>query len=317
MTTSARDAVLDNISVERIDRNPENPRVYFRPRELETLQHSIAEHGVQVPINVYRKGHRYHLIDGERRWRCALKLNLKTIPALVQEEPSKLTNMLLMFNIHALREQWDLLTIAMKLPRVLELLEKESGHRPVEQEIIDKTGLTRSLIRRCKLLIELPEMYREQLTEELHKPKAQQKLTEDFFIEMERALKTCERAMGDIVRNKNRARDVLIRKYRTGVIKDLVDLRMLPRIAKAERVDANVEAAKNALLRVLQPNDYSIEEAYEDTVSWAYSERDLVQRIHAIADRLEEIDVEELEEDVLTALRDLQKRIRLVLGGER
>ena len=96
-----------------------------------------------------------------------------------------------MFNIHALREQWDLLTIAVKLPRVLDLLEQETGRRPIEQDIIDKTGLTRSIIRRCKLLIELPEMYREQLLEELHKPKAQQKITEDFFIEMERALKTC------------------------------------------------------------------------------------------------------------------------------
>jgi len=317
MTTNASDAVLANIPVERIERNPENPRVYFRPRELETLQHSIAEHGVQVPINVYRKGQRYHLIDGERRWRCSLKLNLKTIPALVQDEPSQLTNMLLMFNIHALREQWDLLTISMKLPRVLELLESEVGRRPVEQEIIEKTGLTRSIIRRCKLLIELPEMYREQLTEELHKPKSQQKLTEDFFIEMERALKTCERSMTDLIPNKNRARDVLIRKYRTGVIKDLVDLRMLPRIAKAERVSANVQAAKNALLKVLQPNTYSIQEAYEETVSWAYSERDLVQRIHGIADRLEEIETDELEDDVLSALRDLQKRIQRVLGSGR
>jgi ParB/RepB/Spo0J family partition protein len=312
MSTNASSA-----KVEKIDRNPENPRLYFRPRELETLQHSIAQHGIQVPINVYRKGSRYVLIDGERRWKCALKLNLKTIPALMQDEPTQLTNVLLMFNIHALREQWDLLTIAVKLPRVLALLEKDTGHRPVEQEIIDKTGLTRSIIRRCKLLMELPEMYREQLLEELHKPKPQQKLTEDFFIEMERALKTCERAMPGLIRNMNKARDIIIKKYRSGVIKDIVDLRLLPRIAKAERVNANVEAAEASLQRVFSQNDYSIEIAYEDTVSWAYSGIELVQRIQGIAERLEDIEPDEIDAEVIEALQNLNERIERLLGSQR
>jgi len=222
-----------------------------------------------------------------------------------------------MFNIHALREQWDLLTIAVKLPRVLALLEKDTGHRPVEQEIIDKTGLTRSIIRRCKLLMELPEMYREQLLEELHKPKPQQKLTEDFFIEMERALKTCERAMPGLIRNMNKARDIIIKKYRSGVIKDIVDLRLLPRIAKAERVNANVEAAEASLQRVFSQNDYSIEIAYEDTVSWAYSGIELVQRIQGIAERLEDIEPDEIDAEVIEALQNLNERIERLLGSQR
>ena len=51
---------------------------------------SIDKHGIQVPVTVYREGNGYRLIDGERRWRCASKLNLKTIPALIQEKPSEL-----------------------------------------------------------------------------------------------------------------------------------------------------------------------------------------------------------------------------------
>jgi hypothetical protein len=160
-------------------------------------------------------------------------------------------------------------------------------------------------------------MYREQLLEELHKPKSQQKLTEDFFIEMERALKTCERAMPGLIDNKNKARDIIIKKYRNGVIKDLVDLRLLPRIAKAEKVGANPELAASALERTLSQNDYSIEAAYEDTVSWAYSERDIVQRITTIVERLEDIEPDEIEADVLKALRDLQKRIQRLLGSPR
>lgn len=317
MSTSAHNAKLGDISVERIDRNPDNPRLYFRPRELETLQNSIAQHGIQVPINVYRKGSRYILIDGERRWRCALKLNLKTIPALVQDEPSKLTNVLLMFNIHALREQWDLLTIAVKLPRVIELLQKETGKNPTEAEIVEKTGLNRSVIRRCKLLIELPERYLENLTDELYKPKSQQKLTEDFFIEMERALKTVERSMPSAIPDKDHARDVIISKYRSGVIKDIVDLRYLPKIAKAERVNVDFRDAEKSIKRVLSQNTYSIEQAYTETVSTAYSERDLVQRIHSISDRLEELEPDEIEADVVSALKDLVGQISKILRGRR
>ena len=101
---------LADIPVAKVSPNPENPRLNFRQGELEELQESIRQFGVQVPIAVFREERNYVLIDGERRWRCASKLNLKTIPALVQVEPDQLQNLLLMFNIHALREQWDLLS---------------------------------------------------------------------------------------------------------------------------------------------------------------------------------------------------------------
>src|SRR5271155_5606646 len=123
MSSDVAQSELLEIRVDQIDRNPENPRIYFRAAELETLLSSIRKIGVQVPISVYRSHGRYVLIDGERRWRCSLKLNKKTIPALVQGKPDALGNLLFMFNIHALREQWDLLTIALKLPRVISLLD--------------------------------------------------------------------------------------------------------------------------------------------------------------------------------------------------
>jgi ParB/RepB/Spo0J family partition protein len=313
MHTDASNAKLMEVSVDHIDRNPENPRLYFRPKELETLQSSIADLGIQVPINVFRRKGRYILIDGERRWRCAVKLNLRTVPALVQDEPTRLTNVLLMFNIHALREQWDLLTIAVKLPEVLRLLEKDLKHYPTEAEIVRKTGLTRSVIRRCKLLIDLPEMYRESLLEELAKPKSQQKLTEDFFIEMERALKTVERTMPEAFDDKNETRDVLIAKYRNETIKDLVDLRYLPKIAKAEAVSADPAAALAALKKVFSMNSFSIEAAFQQTVAIAYSEKDLQSRVQQVLVRLEDIDASELEPDVVAALRELRSRISRLL----
>ena len=116
---------LAHLPPRQIDRNPENPRLIFRQEEMDSLLVSINEHGIQVPLTVYREADGYRLFDGERRWRCALKLNLQTVPALIQEKPSELENLLLMYNIHALREQWDYYTIASKLTRVIQLFVAE------------------------------------------------------------------------------------------------------------------------------------------------------------------------------------------------
>src|SRR5438445_8600413 len=135
----------------------------MRSGELENLLRSIKEYGVQVPVTVYQKGDRYVLIDGERRWICSQKLNLKTIPAIIRDEPTELQNLLVMFNIHSLREQWDLLTIALKLPRVISLLTEQRGKSPTEIQLAAHTGLSRAVIRRSKLLQELPDRYKKRI----------------------------------------------------------------------------------------------------------------------------------------------------------
>jgi ParB family chromosome partitioning protein len=196
---SGANELLREVPVDLVDRNPENPRLVFRPGELSQLTDSISRLGVQVPISVYRDGKRFVLIDGERRWKCSIKLNKKTIPAIIQEKPDPLSNLLLMFNIPALREQWDLLTIALKLPRVVDLLTERLRRIPNERDLSAETGLSPGIIRRCKLLMELPQQYTGMILQELQKPKSKQKLTEDFFIEMERSLKTVSRAMPELL----------------------------------------------------------------------------------------------------------------------
>jgi ParB/RepB/Spo0J family partition protein len=315
----AANSVLREIPVEQIDRNPENPRIVFRPAELEELLESIRRYGVQVPISLYREGSRYVLIDGERRWRCSLKLNKRSIPALVQDKPDALTNLLLMFNIHALREQWDLFTIAVKLPRVIDLLESDLGRRPNEREIADQTGLARGVIRRCKLLMELPAKYQDEIRKELNKPKSQaHKLTEDFFIEMERSLKTVQRALPDVIDDKDRVRDVLIDKYRKGTIRNVTDFRDMTKVARAEYVVADASTARLALRKLFDRNDYSIENAYRDSVSEAYSERNFLTRVNSLSDQLDILFANDgLTPDIRSALQLLQGKIAQILGRRR
>jgi ParB family transcriptional regulator, chromosome partitioning protein len=310
---SAEDSKLRDLPVAQIDRNPENPRLIFRSGEMEELLESIRRYGVQVPVSVYKQGRKYVLIDGERRWYCCRKLGKDTIPALIQNKPTQLTNLLLMFNIHALREQWDLLTIAMKVPKVVSLLEKELQRKPTEREVADHTGLKRSVIRRSRLLADLPSKYKEDMLDELKKPKPEQKLTEDLFIEMERALKTVERALPEVIDNKDRVRRVLISKYQTGVIENRVHFRNVAKIARAERVSVSARAATHALKKLFTDNNYSIDAAFRDSVSEAYSERDIQTNAKSLLDQLDSLATGVIGKDVRQVLEKLYRRLREVL----
>ena len=313
MPIDAANSKLELISTDLIDRNPENPRLVFRPGELDDLMESIRVHGIQVPIAVYRDGRRYVLIDGEWRWRCSLKLNRPSIPALIQRKPDPLGNLLLMFNIHSLREQWDLLTIALKLPRVIKLLEHKQARGPTEKEISEQTGLNRSVIRRCKLLMDLPQEYKDLILQELNKPKSQQKLTEDFFIEMERALTTVERALPNLIKSRDNVRRILIKKYKAGVIINKTHFRDLAKIARAERVGYDINEAADELAKVFQDNKYSIEQAYIASVGEAYTERDVGTRIATLITLLEALNASEMDADLREALAALVTKAQQLL----
>jgi len=312
---------LKQLAPDRIKRNPDNPRIFFRSEEMDTLTASIKRYGIQVPITVYQDGRHYVLIDGERRWRCALKLNLPSIPALIQEKPSPLRNLLLMFNIHALREQWDYFTIARKLPDVIGLFKKENrGREPTEIELSELTGLTRGQIRRCRFLLDLPEKYHEILARELSLPKNLQTLSEDFFIEMERALKTVNTRLPTAIRNMDTARDVLIQKFRSKTIKNITDFRMLSKMATSiGRVGMQEEKALEAIKQILNPQrKVGIQEIFAEHFEMRFDERKVLLSVDSIYEYLEiSIDAEdadEISEELRGRLVKLRTLITRVLG---
>jgi ParB family chromosome partitioning protein len=79
-------AGVRNVPLDRIEGNPENPRLVFEESALEELAASIREHGVLQPVLVRPHGpNRFQLVAGERRWRAARLAGLASIPALVEE----------------------------------------------------------------------------------------------------------------------------------------------------------------------------------------------------------------------------------------
>ena len=311
---------LRQISPSKIDRNPDNPRLIFRQEEMESLMVSINTRGILVPLTVYREGDGYRLIDGERRWRCAHKLNLQTVPALVQEKPTELENLLLMYNIHALREQWDYYTIASKLKRVIDLLTIELHVTPNEILLSKVTGLARGQIRRCRLLLDLPEKFKKMLLGELRLPKSQQKLSEDLFIEMERALKTITKRLPEYEDRLDSIRDTLVNKFREGTITAVTDFRQLSKIATAvNTLGIAQRIAKKSLDKVFDAqNEISIRQAYEKTVEFGYDEQKASRRVQSLTEFLDEIIAagqrESLDEAFLDEVRKLYTRLKMLLG---
>ena len=311
---------LKYLSPAEIQPNPENPRLIFRQEEMESLMLSIDKHGIQVPITVYKDGDRYTLIDGERRWRCSKKLNRKSIPALIQSKPNELENLVLMYNIHSLREQWDYYTIASKLERVMRLWEDEQGYAPNEIILSELTGLTRGAIRRCQLLIDLPDRFKTMLIEELDRPKSQQRLSEDFFIEMERSLKTVVARLPEYEPRVEQIRDTLIAKFRAGTISAVTDFRQLSKIATAvEGLGVAQRQARSALNEVFDPTaKVSIREAYEDAVKFEYVEKQANRFAISLLDFIDEVEKDkrtsELDDDIKLSFMKLHSQLGRILG---
>lgn len=72
------------VSITKVEPNPDQPRKNFNEDELEELTDSIKKHGIFQPILVQDKGDHYMIVAGERRWRAALNAGLKEVPVIIK-----------------------------------------------------------------------------------------------------------------------------------------------------------------------------------------------------------------------------------------
>lgn len=209
----------------RIRRNIDNPRLIFHEEEMKQLLDSIREQGIRVPLSVYKDRDSYVLIDGERRWRCAKKLNLSHVPALVVPKPSKLENLLMMFNIHNVRVAWDLMPMAAKLGEIRTLSTK-NGIVPNAKQLAVMTGVRLASVKRALELLDLPKKYQTMLLEEAKKPRNQQRIKPDLFLETYKSMHTVERYTPEVFEQVSKLEfvDAMVDKYMSGVVDNVVKI---------------------------------------------------------------------------------------------
>ena len=87
---------ITNISINLLESGRMQPRKVFDEQELSDLSESIKENGILQPIIIRKttkqdkyNNYLYEIIAGERRWRAAKKINLKTIPVIVKDITDK------------------------------------------------------------------------------------------------------------------------------------------------------------------------------------------------------------------------------------
>lgn len=120
------------IGLDRISRNPNQPRTAFGEEQLGELAASIAVHGILQPVVVRPLADgSYELIAGERRLRAARMAGLQTIPAILRDTAGEETNLEL---------------------ALIENIQRESLN-PIEtalayRELIDRFGLTHEAVAR-------------------------------------------------------------------------------------------------------------------------------------------------------------------------
>ena len=150
---------LLEVDIDLIDPSPAQPRTHFDEARLEELAQSIRSNGIVQPLLVRRRGMRYQLIAGERRWRAAQRAGLERVPAVVREIPDdKLLELALIENIQ--RQELNAIEEAHAYKRLIETL-------GLTQELVaQRVGRDRSFVTNYLRLLRLPADIQTLLEEE-------------------------------------------------------------------------------------------------------------------------------------------------------
>ena len=84
----------EEVDIEKVHPNPNQPRTNFNKEELEELSESIKKNGLLQPVLVRKKDDGYEIIAGERRWQACKSIGMKKIPIRVREANDDETIML-------------------------------------------------------------------------------------------------------------------------------------------------------------------------------------------------------------------------------
>jgi len=142
---------IRHVPVGQVVANPVQPRKDFSEDSLQVLAASIERSGLMQPIVVRPAGEgRYEIIAGERRWRAAVMLSLKTIPSLVRDvDDQAAAELSLVENLQ--RQDLNAVERAEAFRRLVE--EFSQTH----QEISEAVGMSRTAVSNYLRLNELGE----------------------------------------------------------------------------------------------------------------------------------------------------------------
>ena len=143
-------STINEIPVDQIEPNADQPRSLFNEDALQELANSIREIGIIQPITLRQTAeNRFQIIAGERRWRASQIAGLKTVPAYIRTiKDENVMEMALVENIQ--REDLNSIEIALAYEHLLE----QSGM--TQEKVSERVGKSRTAITNYLRLLKLP-----------------------------------------------------------------------------------------------------------------------------------------------------------------
>ncbi|MGI6223871.1 MAG: ParB/RepB/Spo0J family partition protein [Prevotella sp.] len=143
-------STINEIALDQIEPNPNQPRHDFDEESLQELANSIREIGIIQPITLRQvTENRFQIIAGERRWRASQLAGLKTIPAYIRTiKDESVMEMALVENIQ--REDLNPIEIALAYEHLLET------PGMTQERVSERVGKSRVAITNYLRLLKLP-----------------------------------------------------------------------------------------------------------------------------------------------------------------
>lgn len=150
----------DEVEIDRIAPNPDQPRTQFKKEEIEELAASIEKDGLLQPILVRQMvDGTYQIIAGERRWQASKAAGLKKVPVRIKEvDDDQALELALIENIQ--RSDLNPIEEAYGYRR---LMERRSM---TQAEVAQAVSKGRSTVANALRLLDLPEEAQQLLFEE-------------------------------------------------------------------------------------------------------------------------------------------------------
>lgn len=141
---------LNEIPIEQIEPNPDQPRREFDQEAMQELATSIQNMGIIAPITLRQVSeNRYQIIAGQRRWRASQMAGLTSIPAYIRTaDDESVMELALVENIQ--REDLNAIEIAL----AYEHLAEASGM--TQEKISERVGKSRTAVTNYMRLLKLP-----------------------------------------------------------------------------------------------------------------------------------------------------------------
>jgi ParB family chromosome partitioning protein len=141
---------IHQVDIGAIDPNPYQPRTDFDEDEIAGLAESIKNQGLLQPIVLRKKGSRYEIISGERRFRAFQRLRRNTVPCYVRGNVSdnEMLELALVENIQ--REELNEIEKAIAYKKLLE----QCGY--THDALAEKVGKSRAAVTNSMRLLNLP-----------------------------------------------------------------------------------------------------------------------------------------------------------------